>query len=206
MTKKRYKFLIVIGALLILTAGGLKVYDMVQDYMSGRSARLLLEQMRELPASAPPSGDADSTAEVTVDASAEQKEIDSAQFAYDVIGILEIPELNLQLPVLSECTNSLLNVSVCRYMGSAEDKPERLIVAGHSYKSHFGNLTKLSVGDKVLFSSLSGAEYSYSVTAITVIAGNGHAALEQGEWDMTLFTCNFDGSKRVVVRCTEVQA
>ena len=48
---------------------------------------------------------------------------------YDIIGILAIPKLGLELPVLSECNEELLSISVCRYGGTVEEKPENLVIA-----------------------------------------------------------------------------
>ena len=198
MTKKRSQLLITAGIALLLLAGGLKAYDLIQDYRAGRNAQLLLEQVQESIAKDVGGGTGKPAAPDGSDKQAEM--LSQMNLPYGVLGILKIPKLELELPVLSECTDGLLNVSVCRYMGEAEDRPERLIVAGHSYKSHFGNLPKLAAGDEVCFTSLTGIEYKYSVTGTEVIAGDGHSALEAGEWDITLFTCNFDGSKRVCVR------
>lgn len=122
---------------------------------------------------------------------------------YDALGVLSITRFGLKLPVLTECTDSLLKVSPCRYLGSADGKPERLVIAGHNYKSHFGRLSKLVIGDEVRFTDLSGTEYIYTVSEITVISMDDHKALMQGEWDITLFTCTADRVRRVLVRCME---
>lgn len=122
---------------------------------------------------------------------------------YDALGVLSITKFGLKLPVLTECTDSLLKVSPCRYLGSAEGKPERLVIAGHNYKSHFGKLSKLASGDEVRFTSFDGAEHIYTVSEITVISMDDHKALMQGEWDITLFTCTSDRVRRVLVRCVE---
>lgn len=250
MKKKLPQFLVSAGILLLLLAGVLKAYDMIQDYSSGHNTQLLLEQMKEYTASTSaqesvPSQPANSgedeipsdelngqteTREYTVPIYADESvppytinndadetpsdeleeqaatETSPTNLIYDVIGTLEIPALKRTLPVLNECTDSLLKVSVCRYMGTTADgSPNRLVIAGHSYKSHFGNLSKLALGDEVYFTTLSDIQYHYRVTEIIVIEGNDHASLEQGQWDITLFTCNNDGSKRILVRCAEEQ-
>lgn len=248
MNRKRPGLLIWSGVALIILAGGLKAYDMVMDYSSGRNAQLLLEQAKssialsvseETPSPLPEtSGDGGGV--VTLDvpkpdnpapdnrehdalepvnrepdalepddweetSAPEETPAPAAQLNYNVAGFLLIPALELELPVLDEYSESLLNVSVCRYMGSAGDKPEGLVVAGHNYKSHFGNLSKLSVGDEVVFTSLSGTQHNYTVTEKTEINAYDHGALEQDDWDISLFTCTYDGSKRVLVRCRETQ-
>jgi len=192
------RLLIIIGIAVLLLAVGLKIYDLANDYSAGRNSQLLLEQMQQNTALS-------KTEEPVTDPSEEPSETQAQpELSYNVIGILEIPSLKLELPVLSECTPSLLKVSVCRYMGGAEDGAERLVVAGHNYKSHFGTISQLEIGAEVRFTGLSGVEYSYEVTEITVIAANDLKTLESGEWDIALFTCNFGGTKRILVRCQEI--
>lgn len=223
MSSKTSRLLIAAGAALLLLAGGLVVKDLVEDYNAGRSAQLLLEQLREREAAAAQSADLATPTQAastpapeasggqTPEPTPTQEPEDTQEpdytepppLVYDVIGVLSIPQLGLQLPVISEYSDALLRVSVCRYKGDAQEKPDSLIVAGHSYKSHFGNLSKLAPGDKVYFTGLSWNEYCYSVTEVTVIEADDHAALESGEWDISLFTCTPDGSKRILVRCQE---
>lgn len=124
---------------------------------------------------------------------------------YEAIGVLTIPKLKLELPVLTEYSESMLNISICKYDGEVLDKPERLIVAGHNYKSHFGKLPGLEAGDEVCFSTTAGVTYIYSVIEITDISMYDHETLEQGEWDITLFTCDSDPGRRVLIRCRENQ-
>lgn len=214
MHKRIPQLLMVTGSLLLLLSSGIKVYSLVEDYLAGHRAKLVLEQAREVLSSVPRFTDPDPAAlvdEVKSDSVPAESNVPIPtdpvlrQPDYDTVGVLTITQLGLELPILSECTGSLLKVSVCKYQGAAQDKPERLIVAGHNYKSHFGNLAKLTLGSKVRFTNHDGIEYSYTVAEITEIFGNDHQTLGRGEWDITLFTCNSDGSRRILVRCQEEQ-
>lgn len=133
-------------------------------------------------------------------------EAPAAAVVYDAVGVLSVPKIKLVLPVLADCTPSLLKAAPCKYMGTAEGRPERLVIAGHNYRSHFGKLPQLEAGDEVVFTDISGNEYRYSVSESIVIDGDEHWELDSGEWDISLFTCTIGGKNRVLVRCLEQDA
>ena len=121
--------------------------------------------------------------------------------ALEVEGILSIPALGLRLPVLADFNEELLSLSVCVYERDGGGQG-RLIIAGHNYRSHFGSLSGLKPGDAVSFTPLGGSEQAYQVTELLEVPADGRDQLEAGDWDLTLFTCNLDMSRRIVVRLT----
>ena len=56
----------------------------------------------------------------------------------DYVGVLRIPALALELPVISQWSYPLLKIAPCRYSGSAYQN--NLVLCAHNYASHFGNL------------------------------------------------------------------
>lgn len=68
------------------------------------------------------------------------------------IGILEIPALDLELPVISSWSYSSLRLAPCRYSGSAYKGD--LVIAAHNYQSHFGGLRTLPEGSEVFLQML----------------------------------------------------
>lgn len=115
------------------------------------------------------------------------------------IGIIEFPSLNTQLPVMKEWDDKLSKITPCRYKGSV--KENSLIIAGHDYKSQFGKLFSLSIGDQVLFKDTGGMNYIYTISKTETIDEYDLEKIDEGEWDLTLFTCTIDGKKRLVYRC-----
>ena len=115
------------------------------------------------------------------------------------IGTLEIPGLGLELPVLSEWSDTLLKTAPCRYTGSAY--LDSMVIAGHNYRRHFGSLRNLQTGDSVIFTDTKGLCISYAVTLVEQLPGNAVEEMTSGEWDLTLFTCTAGGRERVAVRC-----
>ena len=49
----------------------------------------------------------------------EEKEKKHTYKGYDVIGIIEIPKINISYPILSNSTENLLKISVCRFSRSS---------------------------------------------------------------------------------------
>ena len=120
----------------------------------------------------------------------------------DFIGILRIPALELELPVVSQWSYPNLKTAPCRYSGSVYTG--NLILAGHNYASHFGNLKKVWEKDTVLFTDMDGNVFCYEVAEQEILKPSDTEAMEEGDWDLTLFTCTPGGRSRVTVRCVRV--
>ncbi len=116
------------------------------------------------------------------------------------IGILQIPSLNLELPIMADYSYDELYNSPCRYSGSVATSD--IIIAAHNYRYFFGPIDNLNSGDKLIFTSADGQIYSYSVVQSELIDGDDANSLRANsdDWDMTLFTCTWSGTSRLVVR------
>ena len=115
------------------------------------------------------------------------------------IGVLEIPEIDLKLPVLSEWSYPLLKKAPCRYSGSAY--LDNLVIAAHNYRTHFGKLKELEVGTEVIFTDAAENRFEYKVAAVEALTPQSVEDMTSGEWALSLFTCTLDGKNRVTVRC-----
>lgn len=114
------------------------------------------------------------------------------------VGILEIPMLGIKLPVMDSWSYANLKKAPCRYEGSVYSKD--MIIAGHNYRSHFGTLKRLVQGDMVLFTDADGNQFTYEVVEVEVVAGTAAEEMKSGDWDLTLFTCTYDGRSRTTIR------
>ena len=120
------------------------------------------------------------------------------------IGILEIPALDLELPVISSWSYSSLRLAPCRYSGSAYKGD--LVIAAHNYQSHLGGLRTLPEGSEVFFTDAVGNRFSYYVAVTEALTPWSVADMTSGEWPLTLFTCTLDSQNRVTVRCEYSEA
>lgn len=115
------------------------------------------------------------------------------------IGIIEIPSIELVLPIMEELDDTKLKQTACRYKGSVYQ--DNMIIAGHDYRSQFGKLKKIKVGDSVKFIDVKGNIFLYSVERIEKLIDTDIKKMVTGDWDLTLFTCIYNGSNRYTIRC-----
>lgn len=115
------------------------------------------------------------------------------------IGILEIPKLGLELPVMDDWNYEKLKAAPCRYTGSPYQND--LVIVAHNYKSHFGNIKDLPAGAEVIYTDAEGTVFQYEVAGLEVIEATDIEGMVESEWALTLFTCTYGGAQRYAVRC-----
>ena len=189
------------GLLLLAAALFLTCYNLWEEHRAEASASAALEQILpelsedEEPAPPPEDGIPDGL----LRPEREMPTVEADGQAY--IGVLSIPALGLELPVISQWSYPHLEIAPCRFEGSAYLGD--LIIAAHNYRSHFGGLKNLRPGDEVTFTDVEGNVFRYIVAELETLDGNDLEGLEGGEWDLTLFTCTLARTTRVVVRCAQ---
>ena len=119
------------------------------------------------------------------------------------LGTLQIPDLGLELPILSEWSYPLLRVAPCRYTGSLQDRD--LVLMAHNYARHFGRLSDLIGGEAVYFRDVHGRVASFAVAEVEILRPGQIEEMTAGEYPLTLFTCTYGGKTRVAVRCLEMK-
>lgn len=185
---KRGKICTGIGWLLLAAALFLAVYNLWSDVKAGKTADTVLEQLMpeiEEEESYIPNSEMDMP----------EKEIDGQKY----IGVLQIPALSLELPIISEWSYPNLKIAPCRYTGSAYQN--NLVIAAHNYSSHFGRLKNLSPGDEVTFTDVDGNVFRYEVAELETLSPFSIEEMTDSDWDLTLFTCTVGGQSRVTLRC-----
>lgn len=212
MGKRRCSWQILSGTLLLVAALCLWLWGVLDEQRAVRSAAEALDALDEqLPARMSPSVPLEPPAP-SVPAPEEPIPVEpqplpaempvvSAE-GMDYVAVLEIPALELELPVINRWSKEALRVAPCRYMGSAYDGD--LIIAGHNYGKHFGGLHELAEGQRIYLTDMAENRFTYQVIAVEQLAGTAVEEMEQGEWDLTLFTCTIGGKNRVTVRCEQL--
>jgi len=203
----KHKRLICTGLLLIAAALCLTVFNLYQARLADQSAQKALHELEagpafqgDMPGGEQPEPGSEAVPAVpayVLDPSIEMPAIEVD--GEDYIGILEIPVLELSLPIISQWSDGRLQLAPCRYDGSAYLND--LIIAGHNYRGHFGRLKDLQIGDAVYFTDTEGNRFSYTVSELDELAGSAIEEMEAGDWDLTLFTCTMSGKARMTVRC-----
>ena len=118
------------------------------------------------------------------------------------IGYLSIPALNLELPILSDWSYTLLKIAPCRYDGTVRGND--LVLFAHNFDRHFGRLKKLSEGDSVYFTDMDGNTTAYEVVAQDILDPYAVEEMTAGVYDLTLFTCTYGGKSRVTIYCNRI--
>ncbi len=219
---KKGSLLIAMGLLLLAAALLLTGYNFWDAARADRAAQSAVQELKTLiptaePATVPP------TEEMTqpIPAETQPRETEAPQETqvpttaplfgvhkemptlplngYRYIGVLEIPALELSLPVMEDWDYDRLNISPCRFTGNLYDGD--LVLCAHNYPQHFGNLKELDVGAAVRFTDAEGNVFRYEVKTIDSVGGDDLDGMLGGEWDLTLFTCTTSGQTRYVVRC-----
>lgn len=195
--QKRGLILVALGFAMVLIALGMHYAQEQQDAIAGQNAQILLQhlQLNKTSVAVSPEDTQDTPAgDAPVDTTMAVKDY----LGYSMIGTIRVPELGIELPVMSSWSYDLLNVAPCRYSGSVLG--EDLILLGHNYRSHFTPLHQVQEGMAVEFEDVNGVKYSYTVAAIEILHKSQGEKLPS-EYPLTLVTCTAGGQNRLVVRC-----
>lgn len=124
---------------------------------------------------------------------------------YYNIATLKIPSLNIEYPILSETSDTLLNISLTKYFGSNPNEVGNMIILGHNYKNQkfFSKLPKIKIGDTIEITDLSNNTLIYSVYQTDIIEPSNTSCLSQltnGNTEITLITCYNDDKNRFSVK------
>ena len=187
------------GLLLLAAALFLTCFNLWDERRATNSAG---EALRELEAVRPEEAEATEPGEAEIPAylldpgrEMPAVEVDGGRY----IGVLELPSLGLELPVMETWSYPNLRAAPCRYTGSAYQ--DDLIIAAHNYKTHFGRLKELRPGDEVRFTDTEGNVFRYTVAELETLGKYDVEEMTSGDWALTLFTCTYGGQSRVTARC-----
>lgn len=209
MPKKAGILFVIAGAVLILTALLFFFYNRSENHHAEQEAELLLAEVKtaieqtepEKPVAiyeteiVEPDFSEPTLQEVPEEPAQEETVSMGSSMPYDVIGYLSIPDLGLELPVISEWDYDRLKIAPCRHVGSVET--DDLVIAAHNYKSHFGRLSTLPIGAQVGFTDMNGTEHCYYLTAMDTISPEDVDAVLSSGHDLTLYTCTAGRANRV---------
>lgn len=128
--------------------------------------------------------------------------------SYTTEAILDYPKLGINYPVLSEETDELLKISLCKYWGPNPNKVGNYVIVGHNYKNGkmFGKLSSAEIADEINLKDLNGETVTYSVYNKYVVEPTDVSCTSQltnGQREITLITCTNYGQQRLVVKARE---
>ncbi len=220
LKRRAGSLLIIAGILLIAAAAIMYTVGIITEKKADRSAEELSQQLvaviaEKAEAEQGPSADTDGGTSVTMENGSaedvlpedpgeqlEQKKTINYR-NYNWLGYLSVPTLRMEIPILASWSTRLFNVAPCRYSGSPEGGD--LVLAGHNYRSHFGRLNKLAVGDEITFTDMDGVVTRYVVAETEVLQPTDIRKMLDTPYALTMFTCTKGGKTRFTVRCNRAE-
>lgn len=193
--KNKFRLILRVSGFLLLSAAfALALFNIADDHRAGEAAQRVqrsllnhIETVRRTPA-------ADDTSFRLPECAPEAVTVDAQSY----IGVLELPQAGLSLPVAADWSYAALQDAPCRYSGAAED--QNLVICAHNYSSHFGRLSELTAGSEAIFTDCSGNIFRYMLVEEETLAPNDIEAMTDSGYALTLFTCSWNGETRRTLR------
>ena len=202
MAKKIGIGCIVLGILCLLTSVGFVMFNNYEATEGEKASQTLLQDVQTMIEAAEPEYIPAETQPLSAIETAPPEMQTVPVGSYNSIGILSIPVLELELPVLSNWTYDKLKQAPCHYYGSCYE--ENFVIAAHNYPSHFGRLSQLQAGDLVIFTDVTGTVHGYEVVLLETLLPTAIEEMITSGFDLSLYTCTPGGGSRVTVRCRAV--
>lgn len=134
---------------------------------------------------------------------------------YKVIGIVKIPKINIEYPILDVETNSPadteapMKISIVKYWGRDVNDYGNLSIAGHNNYNGtmFGKTKRLEIGDTVELTDLTGRTIEYEIYDRLVVDPNDISILKTNDEtirEVTLITCTNGHKNRLILKAKEI--
>lgn len=126
-----------------------------------------------------------------------------------ILGTISIEKLGIYYPVISDFSDDLLKISICRFYGPLDSSCGNLCLAGHNYNdgSFFSKLPSLNIGDKICieFWDNTYCEY-YLYDKYETNLKDTSCTLQEtnGKKEITLVTCNNFNGNRMIFKAREI--
>lgn len=138
------------------------------------------------------------------------EEINAELGGYKVIGIIKIPKIDLEYPILEETNVDSLNISITKFWGNEINEIGNVTLAGHNNLNGvmFGKIKKLVEGDIIELTDKQNITLKYKVFKTEVIDPNDISIIlpiEEGTREVTLITCTNGRANRFIVKAREMK-
>ena len=137
------------------------------------------------------------------------KEIDEEIEGYKVVGIINIPRINIEYPILEKTNKESLKLSITKFWGEKINQKGNVVLAGHNNLNNkmFGKIDKLENGDIIELTDSQMVTVKYQVFDKYIIDPNDINCIfpvEENTREITLITCTNRDKNRLVVKAREI--
>ena len=192
MKLKIYKAIFIILIILVILVVGLIAIKYGKNYINDQENKKVVETFSR----------------------ATTQEEDVTMNGYKVIGIVKIPKIQIEYPILDletynpEETKEPMKISIVKYWGGKVNEYGNLSIAGHNNYdgTMFGKTKNLEIGDMVELTDLENNTISYQIYDKFVTDPNDVTILETKEEsirEVTLITCTNGNKNRLILKAKE---
>ncbi len=127
---------------------------------------------------------------------------------YDIVGIIEIPKINIEYPIINQTSDETMALSITKFWGNNVNDIGNFTMAGHNYfdGTMFSNTNKLNIEDTIKMTDLDGKTIEYKVFDKYIIDPNDVKCVQsvkENTREITLITCINGRNNRLVVKARE---
>ncbi|MBR6033272.1 MAG: sortase [Clostridia bacterium] len=123
-------------------------------------------------------------------------------------GTISIPRTGLNCPILEKASKKAIEVAVGIQVGPGLNEVGNTVIAGHNYRNglFFSDNKHIEIGDKIYIKDTSGRTVTYLVYNKFETTPEDVSYINKdtnGKREITLYTCNDDSSKRIIIEARE---
>ena len=127
---------------------------------------------------------------------------------FKVAGVIEIPKTKVKYNVLDDPSAKAMEVGITIIYWPWLNQTGNTVLAGHNYRNgtFFSNNNKLSSGDKIYITDLSGKKVTYTIYKKYKTDPNDFSYATRntnGKREISLTTCTDDSSARIIIWAKE---
>lgn len=128
---------------------------------------------------------------------------------YDVVGIIEIPSINIKYPIINKTNDTTMKYSITKFSGGEINSIGNFTVAGHNNLNGtmFGKVKRLNIGDQIKMTDLYNNTVTYEIFEIYLVDPNDVSVLnpvDENTREITLITCTNGHLNRLITKAREV--
>lgn len=137
------------------------------------------------------------------------QEIEQKIGEYKVIGIINIPKIGIEYPILEKTNKESLDLSITKFWGEKINQKGNVVLAGHNRLNNtmFGKIDKLENGDIIELTDSQMITVKYQVFDKYIIDPNDIdciSPVDENAREVTLITCSNRDKNRLVVKAREI--
>lgn len=138
----------------------------------------------------------------------ENKKIETKYKGYNVVGIIKIPTIKIEYPIIDKTSDETMEYSITKFWGNNVNDIGNFTMAGHHYLdgTMFGKLDKLKLGENIEMTDLTGNTIEYKIFDIYIIDPNEVEfvkSVQENTREITLITCINGRKNRLIIKARE---